>query len=272
MTPQDYDAFRRFLEDASGITLGENKRYLVESRLGRLMADQGVATLGELLARAQAGSGAALRGRIVDAMTTNETLWFRDGAPFELLRQTVLPDLLARRIAQPRIWSAACSTGQEPYSISMIIQEFMATRPGSLGGAQIVATDISPSVLREAEAGMYEDAALARGMTADRRQRFFLSRNGRHEVKPELRARVKFRELNLKQSYDSLGRFDVIYCRNVLIYFSADLKRDIMARLARALNPGGYLFLGASESVAGYSDAFEMLRDPVGIVYRLKSQ
>jgi chemotaxis protein methyltransferase CheR len=170
-----------------------------------------------------------------------------------------------------RIWSAACSSGQEPYSISMTIEEYLRANPGALvNNVQIVATDLSPSMLDLARAGSYDAAAMARGINDERRRMFFSERHGRWELREDLRRRVTFRELNLQQGYESLGRFQVIFCRNVLIYFSADLKRNILARLAAALHPGGYLFLGAAEAITGYSDAFEMVRLPQGIVYRLK--
>jgi len=209
--------------------------------------------------------------RIVDAMTTNETLWFRDVFPFEILRQVILPELVKARVLGTRIWSAACSSGQEPYSISMIIDEFQRASPGALANnVQIVATDLSPSMLELARAGSYDAAAMARGISDDRRRQFFMERFGRWQLNEDVRRRVTFSEHNLQLGFEPLGKFQMIFCRNVLIYFSATLKRDILARFAAALQPGGYLFLGAAEAITGYSDAFEMLRLPQGIVYRLK--
>lgn len=272
LSNQDYEAFQTFLEEACGIVLGANKHYLVVSRLSRLMADEGVATLGELVGHLRDGRNRQLRERIVEAMTTNETFWFRDTFPFEILKDVVLPDLAERRVRSPRIWSAACSSGQEPYSISMTVQEYLALRPGSLTDVQILATDISPAILQEAKAATYDSLALARGLSEERKQKYFMQqRDGRWQARPEIRNRVRFSQANLLQNYSLLGRFDVIFCRNVLIYFSSESKADILARMARALNPGGYLFLGSSESITQYSDEFEMVRCPRGSVYRVKN-
>lgn len=265
-------AFQAFLEEACGIVLGANKHYLVVSRLSRLMADEGVATLGELVGHLRDSRNRQLRERIVEAMTTNETFWFRDTFPFDIFKELALPDLAERRVRSPRVWSAACSSGQEPYSISMSVQEYLASRPGSLSDVQIMATDISPAILQEAKEATYDTLALARGLSPDRKQKYFMQqRDGRWQARPEIRSRVRFTQANLLQSYSLLGRFDVIFCRNVLIYFSSESKIDILARMARALNPGGYLFLGSSESITQYSDEFEMVRCPRGSVYRVKS-
>ncbi|MFN2309371.1 MAG: protein-glutamate O-methyltransferase CheR [Gammaproteobacteria bacterium] len=271
LSQQDYETFRAFLEGACGIVLGVNKHYLVVSRLSRLMAQEGLATLGDLLSHLQDGRNLALRERVVEAMTTNETFWFRDGFPFEILKDVVLPELSGRRLRSPRIWSAACSSGQEPYSISMTVQEYLTSRPGSLNDVQILATDISPAILHGAKEAIYDTPALARGLSPERKQRYFIEQDeGRWRVRPEIHARVRFSQANLLQSFTLLGRFDVIFCRNVLIYFSSQMKSDILGRMARALNPGGYLFLGSSEAITQYSDEFETVRCPRGSVYRVK--
>jgi chemotaxis protein methyltransferase CheR len=271
ISTQDYDRFREFLEGACGIVLGDNKQYLITSRLSPLLAEYQIPSLGALVERLRREYSSPLYERIVDAMTTNETLWFRDGFPFEILKQVLLPEQARARATAVRVWSAACSSGQEPYSISMCVEEYQRANPGALtGNVQIVATDLSPSMLGQARAGVYDNAAMARGLSEERKRQFFHHRQGRFELRDEIKRRVGFRELNLMQNYDPLGKFQMIFCRNVLIYFSGDLKRDILARLAAALAPGGYLFLGASEAITGYSDAFEMLRLPQGIVYRLK--
>ena len=272
ITPQEYREFHEFLEGASGIALGDNKQYLVNSRLASLMADMGLSSIGELMSRAKRDVRSDLRERIVDAMTTNETLWFRDNFPFEMLKSHILPELSGQRGQPARIWSAACSSGQEPYSMSMIIQEYLQAKPGSLPrDVQITATDISPSILKDAKEGVYDAMALARGLSEERKKRFFDVKGKAWQVKPEIRKRITFSEMNLmKKDYLSLGKFDVIFCRNVLIYFSSELKRDILARFSQVLEPGGYLCLGASESVSAYVDCYETLRHQGGLVYRLK--
>lgn len=269
-TPQEYEDFRVFLEQACGIVLGDNKHYLITSRLSRMMADHRLKSLGELVDNLKKERTPRLRETIIEAMTTNETLWFRDGYPFDVLKQNLLPELAKKRQRSVRIWSAACSSGQEPYSISMAVQEYLSSNPGALSDVQILATDISPAILKEAKDARYDDMALARGIGAERKQRYFTAIGKQWEVRPEIRARVRFLSLNLLQNYALLGRFDIIFCRNVLIYFSSDSKRDIMARMGKTLNPGGHLFLGASESITNYSEAYDMVRCNPGVVYKCK--
>jgi chemotaxis protein methyltransferase CheR len=272
--PGEYEAFRVFLEQACGIVLGDNKHYLVMSRLGKVLNEAHLGSLGELVRKLKEDRAGTLREQVVEAMTTNETFWFRDRHPFDILHNRILPDLASRKLRQARIWSAACSTGQEPYSISMVAEEFQAANRGSGMEVQITGTDISSRVLEDARAGQYDSLALGRGLSAERRQRFFvrdpLHWSERWQVKAEIRNRVRFTQANLLQSYATLGRFDVIFCRNVLIYFSPERKTDILARMARALNSGGYLVLGASESITQYSDEFTMERCQPGVIYRVK--
>jgi len=273
--PDEYAEFQRFLEEACGILLGENKHYLVQSRLGKLVKENGSAGLGDLVSKLRLErQGGALRERVIEAMTTNETFWFRDKHPFEILEETVLPALSERRSRSVRIWSAACSTGQEPYSISMVVQQYLSRNTAALSDVQITATDISTAVLEEAKSAYYDTMQLARGLQSDQKQRYF-ERDTAHweerwQVREEIRRRVRFTIANLQGSYTALGKFDIIFCRNVLIYFSSESKKDILARMADALNPEGYLFLGASESISQYSDAFDMVRCPRGVVYRKK--
>lgn len=269
----DYSAFREFLEQACGILLGDNKQYLVQSRLGKLMKETGAASLGELVDRLQRErAGGSLREKVIEAMTTNETFWFRDNYPFQILSQHLFPQWVERKLRSPRIWSAACSTGQEPYSISITVQEFLNACPGAFSDVPIVATDISPTVLEEAQSGCYDPMVLSRGLPDDIKERYFrrdpLHWTERWQLRADVRGRVRFSQANLLASYSALGRFDAIFCRNVLIYFSSELKTDILKRMAAALNPGGYLFLGASESISQYSDAFEMVRCQPGVVYK----
>ncbi|NOX08550.1 MAG: protein-glutamate O-methyltransferase CheR [Gammaproteobacteria bacterium] len=267
---QEFAAFQRFLEDACGIVLGQNKRYLVVSRLSRLSEKYGISSLSELIDRVDKKRDRVLREHIIEAMTTNETFWFRDVHPYEELKARILPDFAARKISQPRFWSAACSYGQEPYSISMILREYLASKPGSFTDAKILATDISPSVLKDAREGRYDAMALARGLSDERRKKFFTDDGDYCRIKPDIAKRIQFQQTNLLQSYSLLGRFDAIFCRNVLIYFSAESKTDILNRMAACLNPGGYLLLGASESISQYSDAYEMIRSGGGVLYQVK--
>nr|WP_243430824.1 protein-glutamate O-methyltransferase CheR [Pseudomonas sp. 51_B] len=269
----EFEQFRVFLEKACGILLGENKQYLVSSRLNKLMEQQGIKSLGELVQRIQTQPRGGLREQVVDAMTTNETLWFRDTYPFEVLKNKVIPEFIKNNPGQRlRMWSAACSSGQEPYSISMAIDEFERSNLGQLKmGAQIVATDLSGSMLTNCKSGEYDSLAIARGLSQERLQRYFDTKGpGRWAVKPAIRSRVEFRAFNLLDSYASLGKFDIVFCRNVLIYFSAQVKKDILMRIHSTLKPGGYLFLGASEALNGLPDHYQMVQCSPGIIYQAK--
>ena len=269
----DFEQFRVFLEKTCGILLGSNKQYLVSSRLNKLMEQNNIKTLGELVQRIQSQPRGGLREQVVDAMTTNETLWFRDTYPFEVLESRVLPELIKANPGQRlRIWSAASSSGQEPFSLSMAIDEFERSNLGQLkSGVQIVATDLSASMLTACKAGEYDSLAMGRGLSQERLQRYFDPKGpGRWVVKPAIRNRVEFRMLNLLDSYASLGKFDIVFCRNVLIYFSAEVKKDILTRIHATLKPGGYLFLGASEALNGLPDLYQMVQCSPGIIYKVK--
>jgi chemotaxis protein methyltransferase CheR len=267
----EYESFCRFLEKSSGITLGPNRGYLVKNRLASIMKELNETSLSSLIRELEKPSSQRLRLRVVDAMTTNETLWFRDGHPFEILKDLVLEGLSGARAGPIRIWSAASSTGQEPYSISMAVSEYIERKPGKLGGGvEIIATDISPTVLKQAEVGIYNKLELARGLSPERLKKYFQPMDGNMQVKGEIRRRVKYRELNLLGSYSSVGSVDVVFCRNVLIYFSQPNKCEILAKIARVLKPGGYLFLGGSEPIVNYSTEFDLMRSEGGVVYRLK--
>lgn len=264
----DYTQFRQFLERNCGIVLGENKHYLIDSRLRKLMRDNEIGTLGELMQQIDRPMARALKQQVIDAMTTNETLWFRDRHPFTYLQDTLLPEL-GKQPGEINIWCAACSTGQEPYSISICVEE---ARRRTMGMAnkqvRILATDISERVLTQARNGIYEPLALKRGMTEDKLGLYFKALNDSSwEVKPEIRRRVEFRSINLKENFITLGKFDVIFCRNVLIYFSSELQQQILTNIHRILKPGGVLFLGGSETPRGLNDLFDIRYYTPGVVY-----
>ena len=270
----DFDQFRVFLEKTCGILLGGNKQYLVASRLNKLMEQQQLKTLGDLIRKIQAQPRSGLREQVVDAMTTNETLWFRDTYPFEVLKNRVMPEMLKTAGAgqRLRIWSAACSSGQEPYSLSMTLDEFERNSPSQPKiGVQIVATELSGTMLAACKAAEYDSLAIARGLSAERLKRYFDPAGpGRWAVKPAVRSRVEFRVQNLLDSYVALGKFDMVFCRNVLIYFSADVKKDILRRIHATLKPGGYLFLGASEALNGLPELYQMVQCSPGIIYKAR--
>lgn len=265
--PQDYNEFSRFLADCCGLVLGSNRQYLVSSRLSRLLDEFSFGSVEELLRALRSAANPALKSRVIDAMTTNETSWFRDGYPFEILHQVILPELTSQK--RPiRIWSAAASTGQEPYSIAMVLAEWAGSNPLKATNASILATDLSETALAEARTGVYDGLSIVRGLSEERRKRFFETVANGHRIKPELQRQVRFQKLNLLDSYALLGKFNIVFCRNVLIYFSAETKRQVFDGLARQMDPGGYLFIGASESVTPYTKAFEVQRTPHGSVLR----
>ncbi|MCH2057760.1 MAG: protein-glutamate O-methyltransferase CheR [Thalassotalea sp.] len=266
---KSYNDFRTFLEQQCGIVLGENKQYLVKSRLAPLMAKFNVESLADVVKRTLSPMERQLRSAVIDAMTTNETLWFRDDYPFQLLKNKLLPEFASQR-SPLKIWSAASSSGQEPYSIAMSVLEYQQSKPGSFpGGVQIVGTDISTTMLEHCKYGHYDSLALARGLSAERKRQFFEpDDNGMMKVKDNVKRMVSFRPLNLLNSYSLMGRFDIVFCRNVLIYFSPEIKAQILSRIHGVLNKEGYLFLGASESLSGLNQDFDMLRCNPGIVYK----
>ncbi|HSG53643.1 MAG TPA: protein-glutamate O-methyltransferase CheR [Rheinheimera sp.] len=269
---KEYALFRDFLEQQCGIVLGDNKQYLVKSRLGPLMQRFSVASLSELVAKTLSPFERQLRSAVIDAMTTNETLWFRDTYPYELLKKQIFPEL-EKTSRNVKIWSAASSSGQEPYSIAMTALEYQQTRPGAFSlGVHVLGTDISNTMLEHCQRAEYDGLALSRGLSPERRNKFFEeSGKGMMRVKDNVRKNVSFRHLNLLDSYTLLGKFDIIFCRNVLIYFSADVKAKIIRQFAQSLNSRGYLFLGASESLSSLNSDFEMIRCNPGIIYRKKS-
>lgn len=269
----DFNEFRQFLEDACGISLGDNKQYLVTNRIRRILDEYQLKALGELVQMLKQGFNRRLREQVIDAMTTNETFWFRDVYPFEHLQHKLLPDLMQPQLRMQgaiRIWSAACSYGQEPYSISMVVEEYKRLSMGVLARpVQIVATDLSSTALEQAKSGTYDKLSIIRGLSQEKLERYFDKTSDKQwQIKSMVRERVEFRSLNLMDSYASLGKFDIIFCRNVLIYFNAELKRDIMRKIHGSLKPGGILYLGSSEGLAGASDLFEMIRCEPGILYR----
>lgn len=270
LSESDYHTFCVYLERLCGIVLGENKQYLVTSRLASLLDEYSLESFSELIAIIVEGKQRTLASRVVDAMTTNETSWFRDQFPFELLKHHILPDMIEMGRRRVSIWSAACSSGQEPYSISMAIAEFFDLNPKCFLSPKIISTDISPGILADARKGIYDDAALSRGLTAAQRKRFFTSVQNGFQVSSETKSRISFQLLDLQQDYGALGKQDVIFCRNVLIYFSSKLRDQIIERMVANMNPKGYLYLGASESLGGFTRHFKTVRGDGGLVHQLK--
>ncbi|MCJ2063347.1 protein-glutamate O-methyltransferase CheR [Methylobacterium sp. J-088] len=254
MTELEFEFLRGFLKQRSGLALTAEKRYLVESRLTPICRRCGLGSLGELISALKLGRNGALERSVVEAMTTNETFFFRDRIPFDLFRDTLLPEALIRNASRRRlrIWCAASSTGQEPYSLAMLLQEAAPRMPG--WQVEIVATDISTEVIEKAKAGLYSHFEVQRGLPVQWLIKYFNQVGEQWQIAQSLRNMVDYRQLNLLQSFTMFGQFDIIYCRNVLIYFDAPTKSDVLARLAAQLAPEGALLLGAAETVIGLTD------------------
>lgn len=255
MTELDFQFLCGFLKARSGLALTPEKRYLVESRLSPICRRFDLDTLSGLVGVLKAGRTPSLETAVIEAMTTNETFFFRDKGPFDLFRDVLLPRYLAARAGSRRlrIWCAAASTGQEPYSLAMLLNEASARLAG--WQVQIVATDISTEVLEKAKAGMYNQFEVQRGLPIQLLVKYFKQNGDQWQISPQIRAMVDYRPLNLIKEFGHLGTFDIIYCRNVLIYFDKPTKTDVLRRLANAMAPDGAVLLGAAETVIGLTDA-----------------
>jgi chemotaxis protein methyltransferase CheR len=265
VTPFDFEYLRKLLKERSGLMLSADKQYLLESRLLPLARKHGVADLSALTQKLRGPHPERLIVEVVEAMTTNESYFFRDKIPFDHFRETIVPALLAARAAERRIriWCAAASTGQEPYSIAMMVKD-MAVR---LSGwrIEILATDLSNEVLERAKAGSYSQFEVQRGLPIQLLVKYFAQTGDRWQIAPAIRAMVEFRPLNLLHTFLQLGHFDVVFCRNVLIYFDPATKIDVLERLSRVVPSDGYLLLGAAETVVGLTNTFKPLGDKRGL-------
>ena len=264
MTPSDYEYLRKLLKDHSGLDLSADKQYLIESRLLPLSRKCGVPGIGDLVQKMKGGSSLII-AQVVEAMTTNETFFFRDKVPFEHFRDTIMPEMLRARANRKsiRIWCAAGSTGQEPYSLAMSLKEMGAVLAG--WRIEIIATDLSNEVLEKSKSGVYSQFEVQRGLPIQLLVKYFRQNGELWQISPELRAMVQHRQLNLLHDFSQLGAFDVIFCRNVLIYFDQDTKVNIFGRLAKTMEADGFLVLGAAETVVGLTDVFKPFPDKRGL-------
>jgi len=277
ISTEEFNLLRDFIIKHSEIDVKPEKTYLLESRLTRMMVEMGATNFKEFYLNAQKDTSGKLRERIIDAMTTNETFWFRDSKPWSLMKETILPQLIelirTRAKTRIRIWSAACSTGQEPYSIAMLLDDYISTkRPAgvSMDNFEILATDISPSVLFLANSGRYNQLAMSRGLSEEFKTKYFNTNGKIGEVSPALKKRITFKKFNLQDHPSALGSFEFILCRNVAIYFSDAFKKELFKRIHSVLNPPGYFLLGASESLVGYSSDFDLVEGQGAIFYKKK--
>jgi chemotaxis protein methyltransferase CheR len=268
----DFDYVSKLVMDESAISLPTGKEYLAESRLAPVARKEGFTSIEHLIAHLRTLPRTPLHRKVVEAMTTNETSFFRDIHPFETLRTKVLPELLARgRGKTPlRIWSAAASTGQEAYSIAMLIREYFPELVAA--DTRILATDINTAVLERVDEGIYSQLEVSRGLPAAQMLRHFEKVGMEWQIRPELRRMIDTQQMNLATTWPAIPTMDVVFMRNVLIYFDTDVKKAILGRMRQILGRGGYLFLGGAETTIGVDDAFERIQIDRTICYRAISR
>lgn len=271
MKAADFEFLARLLKEQSGLVVTPEKGYLLENRLQPVARKWGVETLDALVAAMRARADQKMVKDVVDAMTTNESLFFRDMKPFDNLRDILLPELMKTRAGSKRIriWSAACSSGQEPYSIAMLLTELGAKVAG--WRFEIVATDLSSEIVNRAKAGTYSQFEVQRGLPITMLVKYFAQDGDKWRISDKIRTMVQYREFNLLDHPRALGQFDVVFCRNVLIYFDQPTKAKVLAGIADQIAPDGGLYLGGAETVLGVTDRFEPIPGQRG-VYRLSQK
>lgn len=268
MRVRDFEVYRNILKNTSGLVINEDKSYLLESRLNPVAKKWGYPSLEAMAIALQGVPDQKLVTDVVEAMTTNETSFFRDQRPFERFKSIILPKLMEKRIhdRQLKIWCAAASSGQEPYSLSMLLKEEGSKLAG--WNINILATDISKEILAQAEKGLYSQFEVQRGLPIQLLMKYFTQSDEKWQISNEIRNMVKYQYFNLLDSMAGLGTFDVIFCRNVLIYFDEADKRKILESMARQLTPDGFLVLGGAETVLGLTDALTTFPDERGLYVR----
>jgi chemotaxis protein methyltransferase CheR len=273
VTPEELQRLARFVHDKSGIVLDSSKAYLVESRLLPLLREKNLASFGDLYN--QAVRSPELANHIIDAISTNETSFFRDQRPFELLKFKIIPDVLdvASRAGgggkSVNIWSAACSTGQEVYTIAVTLHELLGSSMAQYR-IKITGTDISDTAIVQASRGLYSQFEIGRGFPQNMLKKYFVPDGLSWRVKDELRAMTFFRKINLMEPFVTMGKFDIIFCRNVAIYFSLPNRKSLFERLAAQLHPHGALIIGSTESLFGVTDRFVRREYHNSVFYSLK--
>ena len=283
MSHDDYNIIIKYVFDICGIVLGDDKQYLIEQRLSPILDEFGCQNFSQLAQKLNSGSTTFLtREKMLNAMTTNETSFFRDEHPYVTFREKIMPDMMdtvvarkerswQRRGPKVRMWSVAASTGQEPYSMAMIIAEVVSNKGMGLTTMEdfgILGTDISSKVLAKAMEGKYGPLEVARGLTPEMRKKYFLQAGEYYVINNELRHIVEFKAFNIQDQFTQIGSFDVIFCRNILIYFTDDAKRKILAQLYQTLAPNGYLLLGSAENMYNLNDEFTTERYGSTTIYR----
>ncbi len=267
LTDDEFTFIAGMLKQRSGIALTPDKGYLLDTRLTPLAKTNGLADIHALIDALRSNPTAPLAYQVIESMTTNESMFFRDAKPFEQLTKHVLPDLKAKGKNSIRIWSAACSTGQEAYSIAMTLKEQAAKYPGLT--AEILGTDLAEKVIERARTGIYSQFEIQRGLPINLLMKYFTQKpNNNWEIQDSIKSMVKFAPGNLLTPYSAMGRFDIIFCRNVLIYFDEKTKTDVLERMAAILNPPGYLFLGGSETTHGLTTKLKVMEEYRGMFTR----
>jgi len=273
LLPEEHKGLADYVYSLCAVSLDESKGYLIEGRLAGLVDETGCGSYGGLMRLAKIDASRSLERRIVDAITTNETSFFRDTSPFDLLRHKIVPELIDRRArtgaARMRIWSAACSTGQELYSIAIVLKELLGD-PDRYG-IQLVGTDISDDAVARASRGRFTEVEIGRGLSEAQRTKYYVPAAGGWQIRDEIRGMATFKKLNLMSDFSGLGRFDVVFCRNVAIYFTERDKISLFARIEKALDPNGYLVIGAMESLNGIGPQFDSRRHLRSTFYQIKS-
>lgn len=265
MSSLDFAFISGMLKQRSGLIVTQDKMYLLESRLMPIARKRGMKDLTELVGTLKGGRDEALAQEVTEAMTTNESFFFRDTRPFDTLRDQILPAVIERNASrrQIRIWCAAASSGQEPYSIAMTVKEMGAKLAG--WRVEILGTDISREILQKAKAGLYSQFEVQRGLPIQLLVKYFQKSGDLWQIDSGLRAMVQYKEQNLLTNFSMLGKFDIIFCRNVLIYFDQPTKKEVLDRMANTMNPEGALFLGGAETVLGISDKFKPMAGARGV-------
>ncbi len=271
VTKETLHYFFKLLYQECGLLLDESKRYLIESRLEPVAVQEGFDSIGSLAKELKNRSNRELRQKVIDAMTTHETSFFRDVIPFLHIREVLLPQLMKTNKASKtlRIWSAACSSGQEAYTLAILLREMKSVFQG--WKVEIIATDISESVLKQAKSGVYSQHEVQRGLSTHQLLQNFTQEGLAWKVKPEIKEMIQFRKLNILSSFSSIGEVDIVFCRNILIYFDSKTKKDVIHRITNLLSPEGVLFLGSAEALLGIGTSLVRVDSKKVVYYRKKA-
>ena len=272
ISPDEIQLLSKYIYGLSGIHIEASKAYLLETRLGRILETENCASFTEFYHKAKTDISKTLEKKILDAITTNETLFFRDANPFELLRHKILPEVIDRKSSKSlnapiRIWSAACSTGQEVYSIAIVLKELLGNTKLDV---KLSGTDLSNAAIKQASYGSYNKFEIERGLPRERLQRYFTADGANWKIKDPIRVMATFRKFNLMHPFNGLGKFDIIFCRNVAIYFTLEDRKKLFEKIANVLEPDGFLIIGSTESLTGVCPRFVPKRHLKSIFYQLR--